>query len=94
MAEYPKEDRKKLGKYDWHGSCAPDQVQCYRYGTFSVGIFQWLQGAGKLKKGKAVLRIKGDTSNPTPVYDAAETWCDWMDKGKMPEFRTLNMGFR
>lgn len=93
MEKYHKKDRKKVGRYDWHGSLDPEG-QYFRYGTFSVGIFQWLQGAGKMKKGKVVLRIKGDTGKPTPVYDAAETWCDWMDKGKMPDIKTLNLGFK
>ena len=90
-----RKDRKKLGKHDWSGSGDPSLPDAFRYETFSVGIFQWIatKSFSGLKRGKVVLRIKGDTTNPQPVYDAAETWCDWMDKGKMPDFKTLNMGF-
>jgi hypothetical protein len=48
----------KLGDWDYDGSCAPggDSV---RWGTFSVGIFQWeARASGKgIKRGKVVKRI-------------------------------------
>jgi hypothetical protein len=63
----------KAGDWDYDGSCAP---RGYMDGclTFSVGIFQWvLTNDGKsIKRGKAVKRIKGYSSNPGDVYDRAE----------------------
>ena len=88
-----KKDRKREGRYDWSGACAPGGVKYCLHDTFSVGIFQWVQGKGKLKKGRVVLRIKGDTYNPQAVYDAAEKLCYAMDKGMMLACKTLNMGF-
>ena len=89
-----KKDRKQLGKHDWSGECDPGGGKYCPYDTFSVGIFRWRRGMTKaLVRGKVILRIKGDTYNPQAVYDAAEKWCYAMDKGMMPAFKTLNMGW-
>jgi hypothetical protein len=91
-----KKDRKHLGNYDWSGDCDPNGNNSYPHSdTFSVGIFRWIakNNFSGIKKGKVILRIKGDTSNPKDVYDAADSWCDMMDAGKMPTFKTVNMGF-
>jgi hypothetical protein len=90
-----KNDRKKLWKYDWCGDCDPNGKNSFPHGeTFSVGIRQWIPGRTRpMIRGPVCLRIKGNPSYPKPVYEAAESWCDRMDKGEMPDFKMLNMGF-
>lgn len=90
-----KKSRKQLWKYDWYGDCDPNGKNSYPHSdTFSVGVFQWIHGQTKpMIRGPVRLRIKGNTTNSQPVYDAAEYWCDEMDKGHMPGFKSVNMGW-
>jgi hypothetical protein len=93
-----KKDRKQLWKYDWYGMCDPGNPGLYGikynpYDAFSVSIRQWISGRTKMIRGPIVLRIKGCVNNPQPVYDAAEYWCDEIDKGHMPGFKSVNMGW-
>jgi hypothetical protein len=81
-----RKDRKQEGKHDWSVDCDPEKniLGSYRYGTFSVGIFQWINAKSYkgLKKSQVKYRIKGETSYPDTVYRRAEKVCDWMDIGE------------
>ena len=88
-----KKDRKREGAHDWD---FPEFAR-YRYEdgeirfeTFSIGIFRWVptkDGKG-LKRGKAIMRLKGLTKDPEPVFRRAEALCDELDAGYVPEHKT------
>lgn len=80
-------NRKSAGRYDYSGSCAPKPWErgsvYYGQTTFSLGVFQWQEDAerpGKLRRGPVVTRIKGSVYDVAKVYEAAEAWCDNLDK--------------
>lgn len=72
----------ELGKYDFDGECAPHRGPSGHWTTFTLGIFEWeAKASGKgLKRGKILVRVKGQTANPGPAYEEARDRC-----------RTLNM---
>ena len=65
------------------GGCAPTPPREYAYRTFSVGIFQWVAatGARRVKKGSALVRVSGPTSNPEAVYAKARAIVAELDAG-------------
>ena len=72
-------------EFDWDGGCIPAEglkdCSCENR-TFSVGIFQWIpkkDGKG-LKRGKAIKRIRGYSSNPEEVYRKAEGICKGLNE--------------
>lgn len=69
------------------GACAPTRPHGYYNRTFSVGIFQWLLPSPKYpsisapKKGSALVRVSGPTSNPEAVYARARAIVAELDAG-------------
>ncbi len=66
------------------GACAPTRPHDYSYRTFSVGIFQWVMknlALGTVRKGSALVRVSGPTSNPEAVYAKARAIVAELDAG-------------
>lgn len=61
---------------DFSGSCLPDSRLGAIRNTFSVGIFQWVPKSYErgLKKTAVIKRIRGSSSEPEKVYEAARLW--------------------
>lgn len=80
---------KEPGRHDFSGGYAPGNSRPYGNNceTFSVGIFKWVpKSNGKgLKKSTVVHRVKGYSSSPDIVYDAAQKLCEKMDNGFVPK---------
>jgi len=78
--------RKEAYKHDYTGRCAPENYGNPRFGTFSVGIFQWIpKASGKgLKKSAVKFRVKGSVTEATMVYWTAKNMCARMDNGFKP----------
>jgi hypothetical protein len=70
--------KKKPVAYDldFSGSCSPAENHGIIGETFSVGIFQWVpKSSGRgIKRSAVIKRIRGFSSEPKKVYDAAELW--------------------
>lgn len=71
---------KVAGQWDFDGACAPDEdgeSSKSFFGTFSLGIFQWVPKAGgrglrgEVKRSKVVRRVKGDQIAPEKAYEKA-----------------------
>jgi hypothetical protein len=74
-------EKSEVNKYSWHGQCTPLIGRQYHSAqTFSVGIFQFIQGCKGLKRSPVLYRIHGYCSNPQAVYDRAEEICAVMNK--------------
>ena len=65
------------------GGCAPTRPHDYSHRTFSVGVFQWVAAtaARRVKKGSALVRVSGPTSNPEAVYAKARAIVAELDAG-------------
>jgi len=78
----------ELGKYDFDGECAPHRNPSHKWATFTLGIFEWEAKKGYrvrqgipippsgLKRGKILVRVKGETANPEPAYAEARDRCN------------------
>lgn len=91
-----KKDRKREGAHDWSGMCMPTVEEPHRrVSSFSVGVFRWLRtkDGKRFKRSKALFRLKGSTSHPGLVYEAAERWCDRLDQdpGAVPGIKSLRL---
>lgn len=71
------------GLHDFDGSCAPEPGRYHWAGTFSVGVFAYVERAGGkgLKRGHVSVRIKGLSSDPESVYAKAREICEALDAG-------------
>jgi len=91
-----KKDRKREGAHDWSGMCMLTAEEPHRReSSFSVSVFRWLKtkDGKRLKKSKALFRLKGSTSHPGLVYEAAEEWCDRLDQdpSDVPGVKSLRL---
>ena len=82
--------RKILGRHDFSGNCDPRKSK-WRYDTFSVGIFQWVEKSGGkgMKKSPVKFRVYGPTKFADVVYRQANKLCDEMDAGKFPSTKSV-----
>ena len=85
-------ENKVAYKHDFDGSCAPVQGSV-GWGTFSVGIFEWIPKSRKgLKKSAVKYRIRGRVSNANAVYDRARIVCKKFDDGWFPKSKSEIVG--
>jgi len=86
-------ENKVAYKHDFYGSCAPGKGSS-NWGTFSVGIFEWLEKASGngLKRSPVKYRIKGRVSNPDAVYNRAREVCKKFDDGWFPKSKSEIVG--
>ena len=79
--------------HGFDGQCSPKNDYPWRHDTFSLGVFEMLKrksGAG-YKRGRVLVRIKGWTSDPDPVYEEARRIKDLLDTGKYSGPKTVNL---
>lgn len=61
--------RAEAGKHGWRSACHPKHIQHDLFGTFSVGIFQWVPKASGfgVKPSKVLVRVSGPGTMPGAV---------------------------
>ncbi len=85
---------KELNRHDFSGSYAsPNRCEYFTNETFSVGCFQWVKKAnGKgLKKSAVKFRVKGPSSAPELVFNAAKEICSELDNGWAPTTKSMTV---
>jgi len=73
---------KPAGTWDYYGACDPAHRQFHSNGSFSVGVFRWLEKAGGVstKRGLVVKRIAGHVSEAQKVYAQALAYIASLEK--------------
>lgn len=83
----------KVNTHDYSGVCSPNPDNYILAKTFSVGVFKWIptkDGKG-VKKSAVIVRIKGYSFNPEPVYQMAERVCKELDNGTYSGTKTITV---
>lgn len=74
--------RNTVGKHDYAGACNPQDVATLGFKTFSVGVFEWVHGAGGPKRGPVKVRVSGLVENANGVYAVATLIAEGLDAGE------------
>jgi len=78
--------------HGFDGSWTPGK-EPFNSETFSVGVFPILKkSSGKgTKRGKVLVRVRGLTSDPEPVYTKAREIIDLLDAGRYTDPKTVRI---
>lgn len=85
-----KKNRKEINKYDYDISNL-DNIKSVN--IFSIGIFRWIPKITEegLKKDKVIFRLKTSLNDKEKLIYILENYCDLLDKGWIPPYKTLTI---
>lgn len=87
-------DRKELGKHDYYLDNLDSFIRLPQLNSCSIGIFKWIprvNNNSEMKESKAVFRIKIKTDDREKVIHALENYCDMLDIGWIPKYKTITL---